>query len=371
MSELSRRGFLTNIATGAMGAIAAASSLRPAYSSQRSRPIPFGSAARTQFIQSDPDYRDSLLQYCSRLTPEIEFKWDQIEPRQGQFTFDAADGVANFARDHGKEIYGHTLLWHRSMPPWLPDYLQQTKDWTTVSGHVSRMVGRYSGVSYWDVVNEPIDTGFRDDGLRPSVFLDCFGPDYIAMALQAARAASAGANLLINEYGLEYDLTVEHDRRYHFLRLLERLKKSGAPIDGIGLQAHLDLRKGPVSQAAIASFLKEIRNLGLFIFVTELDVTEADYVRPAAERDAKVGSEVARYLDVVCDFEDLRGVATWGLTDRYSWLGLPPDEIEAYKEHGYWRDGTSPGFNRGLPLDTDLRPKPFLGALKAHGIGQL
>ena len=33
------------------------------------------------------------------------------------------------------------------------------------------------------------------------------------------------------------------------------------------------------------------------------------------------------------------------------------------------RDGTSPGFNRGLPLDTDLRPKPFLGALTARGIG--
>lgn len=370
MPELSRRGFLRNIATGAMGAIAAASSLKPAYSSQRSRPIPFGSAARTQFIEADGQYRDSLLRYCSRLTPEIEFKWDQIEPRQGQFSFEAADTVANFARDHGKEIYGHTLLWHRSMPPWLPDHLRETRAWSTVTGHIGRMVGRYAGVRYWDVVNEPIDTGFRDDGLRPSVFLDCFGADYIATALQAAWAASPGAELLINEYGLEYDLTVEHDRRYHFLRLLERLKKGGAPIGGIGLQAHLDLRKGPVSQAAISSFLKEIRNLGLFVFVSELDVTEADYVMSAVERDAKVGAEVARYLDVVCDFEDLRGVATWGLTDRYSWLGLPPEEVEAYKQHGYWRDGTSPGFNRGLPLDTDLRPKPFLDALKAHGVGQ-
>ena len=41
---------------------------------------------------------------------------------------------------------------------------------------------------------------------------------------------------MINEFGLEYDLRVEHDRRYHFLKLLERLKRAGVPLDGVGLQ---------------------------------------------------------------------------------------------------------------------------------------
>lgn len=333
------------------------------------RNIHFGAAARATFIDADPQYRDALLQFCSRLTPEIEFKWDQIEPDEGQFSFAKADRLANFAREFNKEIYGHTLLWHKSLPPWVPDYLAGQKDWSIVDRHFHRMISRYEGVRYWDVVNEPIDTGFRDDGLRPGVLMETFGEDYIAMALHSARAASLSANLLINEYGLEYDLAVEHDRRYHLLKLLERLKRNEVPLDGIGLQAHLDLRKGVVSQSAIAGFLKEVENLGLFIFVTELDVMESAYYSSVADRDAQIAGEVSRYLDVVCEFPDIRGVSTWGLTDRYSWLGLSPSDVEAYEKLGYWRDGSSPGLNRGLPLDADMRPKQFLQSLVFHGIG--
>ena len=40
------------------------------------------------------------------------------------------------------------------------------------------------------------------------------------------------------------------------------------------MQAHLDLRKGSVSQTDIVAFLKEVANLGLFVYITELDVTD-------------------------------------------------------------------------------------------------
>jgi endo-1,4-beta-xylanase len=152
------------------------------------------------------------------------------------------------------------------------------------------------------------------------------------------------------------------------LKLIEKLKKSDVPLDGIGLQAHLDLRKGSISQPLIASFLDELKAFGLFIFVTELDVTEKDFFRPVEERDAEVANEVSKYLDVIKDYPDLRGVSTWGITDRYSWLGLSPEEIEHYEKLGYWRDGSSPGVNRGLPLDASLRPKPFFDTLKSHNV---
>ncbi len=368
--ELSRRRFLSSSATTSLLAVASLSYPIDPILAKTIKGIQFGAAARASLIVSDPQYRDALLGYCSRLTPEIEFKWDRIEQEQGQFMFGEADQLANFARDHGIEIYGHTLLWHRSLPPWAYENLKVEREWSIVDRYIRQMVGRYDGIRYWDVVNEPIETGYRTDGLRPSIFLDVFGDEYVASALQAARSVSSSAKLLINEYGLEYDLAVEHDRRYHFLKLLERLKHSGVPLDGVGLQAHLDLRKGTVSPASIGSFLKEIANFGLFIFVTELDVTEASYFQTVDERDEQVAAEVSRYLDVVCDFPDIRGVTTWGLTDRYSWLGLSPEEVEAYIRLGYWRDGSSPGLNRGLPLDTDMRPKQFLRSLTSHGIGE-
>ena len=371
MLKLSRRNFLSLISTLTLSSSNLAFSVGVASSTERGSPIEFGVAARASLIDSDPEYRDALLKFCSRLTPEIEFKWDQIEPSEGNFNFAAADRLANFARDFHKEIYGHTLLWHRSMPPWVPEYFAAKRDWNIVDRHIQRMMTRYDGVRYWDVINEPIDTGFRDDGLRPGILLETFGEDYIATALHSARSASSSANLLINEYGLEYDLAVEHDRRYHFLKLIERLKQEGVPLNGIGLQAHLDLRKGAVSQTAISDFLKEIANFDLFIFVTELDVKEASYYRPVGERDEQVAGEVSRYLDAVCDFPDIRGVGTWGLTDRYSWLGLSPADVESYEKLGYWRDGSSPGVNRGLPLDADMQPKQFLQSLTSHGVGKI
>ena len=51
--------------------------------------------------------------------------------------------------------------------------------------------------------NEPIETGYRTDGLRSSVFLQAFGVDYIARALWEARRLAPRAKLqLINEFGL-------------------------------------------------------------------------------------------------------------------------------------------------------------------------
>jgi hypothetical protein len=85
--------------------------------------------------------------------------------------------------------------------------------------------------------------------------------DYIARALWEARRLAPRAKLLINVFGLEYDLRVEHDRRYHFLKLLERLKRAAVPLDGVGLQAHLDLSKAVMPADVPRRFLKEIAGL--------------------------------------------------------------------------------------------------------------
>ncbi|MEO6834772.1 MAG: endo-1,4-beta-xylanase [Candidatus Tumulicola sp.] len=363
---MSRRSAIgTIIATVAAGALetlayGAPEGLASAAASHRRF---FGAAVRTRTLLGERDLREAILRECGHLVPEFEMNWNAIEPSYGQLSFDRMDTLASFAAAHGKPLRGHTLLWHLGVPDWAVGALRERRDWTLIARYFGSLIPRYGDViDRWEVVNEPLDPGHRPDGLRQSVFLEAFGPDYIPRALEQARIFAPRAQLIVNEYGLEYDLPDERARRYLFLKLLERLKHAEAPLDGIGVQAHLDLRKGSVSQPAIAQFLRDVSGLGLSVIVTELDVKEANYAASPEVRDRLVGDEVRRYLDVVLSQRGVLGVTTWGLSDRHSWLEVTKDDYGRFT--GAWTDGGGPGLNRGLPLDGAMRPKPMYYAIE-------
>lgn len=323
----------------------------------------FGSAVRIDELNAEQDLRETVLRECLYLVPEFEMNWDQIEPTDGELDFRRVDNLAAFAMNYGKRVRGHSLLWHLAVPEWAVEALRERQDWSLIARYFGSVIPRYGDlIEQWEVVNEPIDTGHRADGLRESIFLAVFGPDYIKRALEQARVFAPRAKLLINDYGLEYDIPEERDRRYVLLKLLERLRRQGAPLDALGLQAHLDLRKGRISETQIASFLRSVGDLGLSFIVTELDVKEADYVAPVQQRDRLVADEVRRYLDVVLSQRGVLGVTTWGLSDRHSWLEITPEDYGRFP--GAWTDGSGPGVNRGLPFDASMRPKPMYYAIR-------
>ena len=131
-------------------------------------------------------------------------KWGSVEPQRGQYDWREADALVAFAKAHGQKVRGHTLVWHSQLPLWLinggfsPDELKDL-----MVAHIAAEAGRYRGAIYaWDVVNEP----FADDGQwRRSICYDAMGPDYVAIALKAARAADPDAKLYINDYNVETD----------------------------------------------------------------------------------------------------------------------------------------------------------------------
>jgi endo-1,4-beta-xylanase len=326
----------------------------------------FGSAVRIEEVMREQDLRDVLLSECDYLTPEVALKWGAVEGSPGSFDFRSMDALANFALANKKQLHGHALLWHKSVPHWATSLLLEKDGWTLLQRYFQAVLARYGhAIAQWDVINEPIETGYRMDGLRSSIFLQAFGVDYIARALWEARRLAPQAKLMINEFGLEYDLRVEHDRRYHFLKLLERIKRAGVPLDGVGLQAHLDLSKGVLSADVLGRFLKEIADLGLFVVISELDVKECEYILPVEQRDAHVADETRRYLDVALDQPAVRGLITWGLSDRHSWLRVTKDDLARYPDA--WKDGSSPGLNRGLPFDHSMKPKPMYRAIAESG----
>ncbi len=342
-------------AEGEGAALSDASSALPSLShAARSGGRYYGAAARADHLRQDKALRAAILRDCEVLTPEIHLKWNSLEWRKGQFHFAPVDDLLTFADDNGLRVRGHTLLWDQSTPDWAKHEMLERRDWRLMSEHFSRVLGRYgSRIEEWDVINEPIDTQTGARNLRRNTFFRAFGPTYIERAMEEARTHAPKAHLVINDYGFEYGNPVDKARRQAFVALARRLRAANVPLDGVGVQAHLDLSKGPIDTVGLQEMTKALIDLGLDITVTELDVKESEAAAPTTARDQKVADETRRYLDVMLAFPEVRGVVTWGLTDKFSWL---TEQVDAHVRAAH-------GVNRGLPYDDAYSPKPMYWAL--------
>lgn len=306
----------------------------------------FGAAVATGDFAS-PGFAELVIRECAVLVPTWEMKWGQLQKARGVFNFAAADRLVVFARANGQAVRGHTLVWHRNHPDWLPSCLAVVDYAEVLDQHIATVCGRYShAVKSWDVVNEAVEPeDGRADGLRESVWLKAAGFGYIRRAFELAADYAPGAELVYNDYGCEGDAPWCLKRRGAVLRLLERLKAAGAPVHALGLQSHL--RVGDAFSArSLADFLREVEDLGIKPIVTELEV-RGDRVHGAAGKDQAVAGLYREYLETVLARSACDTVITWGLSDRHSWR-LKEDPTD-----------------RPLPFDATLRPKAAYHAILA------
>jgi endo-1,4-beta-xylanase len=317
--------------------------------------ILFGSAANPAVLKGDPAYAAAVAAECSLLVPEGVLKPAYTRADPNGFDFTDADRLAVFAAAHAMSLRGHTLVWYQSIPAWVPSALIAPADVRAeFLREVTEPVRHFRGrMDSWDVVNEVINVpDAQPGGLRKSFWLEKLGPDYIAEAFVAARAADPGALLVINEYGIEADLPAHQAKRDALLGLLRALRRDNVPVGAVGIQAHL-VAGAPFDPAVFDRFLAAIHDLGLQVLVTELDVTDRTVVARNATRDSIVADTIAAFLAVALRYP-VTTVAAWGLSDRHSWLGGA----------GWGRrpDGLQP---RGTLLDADLKRKAAYRAVRA------
>jgi endo-1,4-beta-xylanase len=311
--------------------------------------IAFGCATAT-FHYKEADTVRALQHDAAILVPEYEMKRDEIEKARGQLDFSALDRIFAFARDNGMAVRGHPLVWYHANPAWLEDALKARRDETLLTGYVGAMMRRYRGRMHSvDVVNEAIlEDG---SGMRPSMWLTAFGERHIDMAFHACKQADPSCLRVYNDWGCEQGAAHNDRFRAATLRLLDGLIRRGAPVQGLGLQAHLSAFGNKVDQPKLRSFANEIRARGLALLVTELDVSDQGGPSDIAARDRGVADETRRFMDVVLDQPNLQTVLTWGITDRHL---DPPDE---------WKLKLMGWKNRKLPYDEQMRRKPMWNAL--------
>lgn len=296
-------------------------------------------------------YATTVAREFSMVEPENAMKWQAIRPDQGTFNFSPGDQVVNFARAHGMKVRGHTLVWGLYNPSWLTQGNFTPAQLTQIlQDHITRVVTHYAGqVFAWDVMNEAFDAkGKLASSIwydRPGIGLAGKGTAYIEQAFRWARAADPHALLFYNDWGAE----VTNPKSDAIYAMVKDFKARGVPIDGIGLQMHIQGLKAP-DRSSLTANLARLAALGLQVQITEMDAgipidAGGNPLNPA---DLTKQADIYREVATACAQQPAcTAFQTWGFTDKYTWIT------------GYSRG------QLGAPLlfDRDYKPKPAYQAV--------
>ncbi|KJF73552.1 polysaccharide biosynthesis UDP-hexose transferase UppI [Agrobacterium arsenijevicii] len=347
--RIGRRNFLGGAASAGLLHAMAGESVA-AVKKPPAKIAPYGAAIYLPDLTADSRIGEAVVKYCSRITPVTEMKWEVMRPSADVFDFAAADALANFARQNKLTMHGHPLIWYASNAPWLASIGSGAKVEKLMENHIVKVMERYKDVIHsWDVVNEPIPDVPGNVRSRRDAWYYGAGPDAIKKAFDIAHAVDPKAQLVLNEYDVEFAVEKSPAKRAAFRNLILELLEKGAPINAVGLQGHL--RGGwPIAKDELAAFTKEMRSYGLAVLVTELDAMDQTLPAPEAERDMLINGQVRDFLEAACEGGPLSSITTWGISDQYTWIRW------AYPR----RDGTA---NRPLPLDWSFKEKPMMAVI--------
>ncbi|MFV9568464.1 endo-1,4-beta-xylanase [Thermoanaerobacter mathranii] len=307
--------------------------------------FPIGVAVEPgRLVNTDP-HSQLTAKHFNMLVAENAMKPESLQPQEGIFTFSNADKIVDFAIAHNMKMRGHTLLWHNQVPDW---FFQDPSDPTktaprelllerlkthifTVLGHFKEKYGSNNPIIAWDVVNEVLD----DNGqLRNSKWLQIIGPDYIEKAFEYAHEADPNVKLFINDYNIENNGA----KTQAMYELVKSLKEKGVPIDGIGMQMHININSNVES---IKASIEKFKSLGVEIHITELDMNMlGDVSQDALLKQARLYKQIFDLLKQEKDH--ITAVVFWGVSDDVTWLKQP---------------------NAPLLFDTKLQAKPAYWAI--------
>ena len=280
--------------------------------------FPIGMAVDLNFLDFDLEYERLLNQQFNQITPENIFKPSYLQPSEGQFYFNDADRLVAYSESRNKMLHGHTLLWHKQLPQWMEDFQGSKSEWENIlKTHIQTIVAHFKGkVRAWDVVNEAFD---EDGSLRESIWKKNIGIGYIEKAFEYAHAADPDALLFLNDY----NLSISPQKRKALLSMVEDFQRRGVPIDGIGLQMHINIAFP--SDPEIGACLQEVAKSGLVLHLSEVDIAVNPYSRDIdfnsnlAQRQAKKMAFLVRAFQSLPKHQQY-GISFWGLSDLDSWI---------------------------------------------------
>ncbi len=231
----------------------------------------------------------------------VPMYWSLVEPVQGQYNFTNIDAQTAWAYSNGMRVKAHAVLYAlgAAMPAWMNGQVPSAQ---AQLDHVTALMQRYaSGVSTWEIVNEPLSAPGFD----------------VATAQNWARQLMPSAELVINEYGEFYNGYPE------LFSLLQQSIAGGIPFDTIGLQAHAPLDMAfPMDR--VRDVLAHYATLGKNLHITEFTPSSGGYAVTGSPwrttwNEATQADYAEKFYRVCFASPSVEAISWWDVCDSGSW----------------------------------------------------
>lgn len=273
-------------------------------------------------------------------TPNWYFTDGGLRPSPDSFNFSQMDEVVAFSAQHNMPIQAHHYLWGEEK--WLPEWLK-SGNYTPeqlnelIKNHILTVGSHYKGqIREWTVVNEAFSRGQHIYGLTDWWADHTGSKAYIDDAFRWAKQADPNSVLILNDFNNESINDISNEM-YSYIK---GARARGVPIEGIGMQMHIDGTHPPVKEEVISN-MKRFDELGVGVYVTEFDVNMND-VQASAEQKEQIEANI--YYDM------MRACIESGVCKSFAYLGIT--DKETWYNHMGLKDP------RPLMFDKKYQPKP-------------
>jgi len=264
-----------------------------------------------------------LLDEYTSITAENDMKANNMFTGPTSYDWSDGDAIVAYAKANGLRVHGHALAWHNQQPGWFNTFSGTNEEFeTAVMDYITAAVAHFaeekdsngnSIVASWDVFNEAFDPNASSNVLFTKI------DDVVAKCFTAARAGDPNVKLFYNDYNIAGD----PNKRNNIINMVNDLVSRSIPIDGIGMQMHLN-HDWPTSDLPTA--IQDIANTGLLVHVSELDIKAnfnsdvSELTAARAQAQADQYQNAAYYYTTIVPTAQQHGITVWGFRDQDSWL---------------------------------------------------
>jgi endo-1,4-beta-xylanase len=255
-------------------------------------------------IDTRGQVRSDFITYWNQVTPENAGKWGSVEGTRNKMNWGGLDAIHDYAKQHGIPFKGHNLIWGSQQPNWISG-LSQADQRAEVEEWIRLYCERYPDTQLIDVVNEP------PPHTTPSYTAALGGAgssgyDWIVQAFKWAHQYCPNTILILNDYNnIEY--ANDNSRT---IDIVKRVKAAGAPIGGVGAQAHAC---ASLSASTVQMYIDKIATeTGVPVYISEYDLNIAD--------DNQQKNVMQSQFTMFWNDKNVAGITLWGYIVGSTWV---------------------------------------------------